>query len=222
MTTDLMNLIQDLPVPDGPFEIDPSFWTPTQLTIFDDAPPSDLHEWLADGDQIIFMAEASPWWVGAWAEAGYKAFGPDVYNQWVDGRPDKAVIEQRRWVHNAISRKWRRRELSWSHHRAVAGIGNGNTVKSCLKWAVDNGAHGKPASVAMLTRHVQSITPKNVDPELPLQAPPKSHHTWTLSFTLGAAANEEGDAIHERLQQAARAFETEFAVEFTKFSPTKS
>lgn len=91
--------------------------SPTGITIAPDIPFA-LYEEL--GEYLHTTMDACQWALGGWAAHGESLFGDD----WTRAvSPDRSRrVEQAAWVHKKVPPKNRHENLTYSHHRAVAGI----------------------------------------------------------------------------------------------------
>lgn len=86
----------------------------------------DIHEditfgkWEELGDRLHAFIEVGRWGLGKWAIFGERRFGEEYTRAVTPGRSRR--IEQARWVFLKVPPEIRREALTWSHHRAVAGI----------------------------------------------------------------------------------------------------
>lgn len=103
--------------------------------------PPDLsfEEWAALGRHLHKFARGSAWWLGDWLLYGEHGWG-DKYNQAVEVTgigADTLVAYQ--WTASRIPAPDRRRELSFTHHREVAGVEDLSDRLDLLDRAVDEG-----------------------------------------------------------------------------------
>lgn len=122
-------------------EVTPTAWAPARDLTY--------QEWEAAGRTLQQIGRAWQWWVGDWLTYGEARYG-EKYAQAVDvtGLGYQALADAA-WVAAAVQPSLRNENLSWSHHRAVAGLDE-DEQRDWLAWA-----ERKTASVQRLRREVR-------------------------------------------------------------------
>ena len=107
--------------------------SPTGIAISDDI---SYEDWERLGDQLHVMIDVGQWALGGWSLFGERKFGDD-HTRAIS--PDRSRrVEQARWVWLKIPVEIRRESLSYSHHRAIAGIDDIELQKKLLDMAEAN------------------------------------------------------------------------------------
>lgn len=122
-------------------EVTATSWRPARELTYE--------EWATAGQALQQIGRAWQWWVGDWLTYGEQRYG-EKYAQAVDltGLGYQALADAA-WVAAAVELSVRNENLSWSHHRAVAGLEPGEQTE-WLAWAERN-----RASVRELRREVR-------------------------------------------------------------------
>jgi len=108
--------------------------SPTGITI---APDISFEDYAQLGEHLHAAMDACQWAIGGWAAFGQDMFGDD-YTRAVS--PDRTRrIEQTLWVWRSVPAEIRRDDLTFSHHRSVAGIKDAGVQKRLLDMAAANG-----------------------------------------------------------------------------------
>lgn len=95
-------------------------WQRTPTTVAFD-PNLSFDDWKEFGQQTRVIADSCRWHLGSWAAFGEARFG-EAYDPSIAGGSSPEHIRQCRWVHENVPAEIRQQELTWSHHRAVAGV----------------------------------------------------------------------------------------------------
>lgn len=79
-------------------------------------------QWRSIGDTLLFMATGSQWWIGDWLAYGDRQWGK-TYDQIAEetGRK-KQTLYNYVWVATNVQFSLRRENLSFEHHKIVAGL----------------------------------------------------------------------------------------------------
>jgi hypothetical protein len=110
-----------------------------------------FEDWEAVGEILKGMALASPWLLGDWLVFGEGRYS-DIYAQALDDL-DAQTIKGYVWVAEKVPPANRKATLSWSHHRAVAGL-PADQQSQWLQKAGDNSW-----SVSELKRQIKGEAP---------------------------------------------------------------
>lgn len=93
--------------------------TPTSLLLPEQ---TTYEEWQRLGQQLKVMQGGVLWWLGDWVRFGERKYG-EKYTQEIEITGyDYDTINGARWVADKIEFVRRRTNLSWSHHKEVAGF----------------------------------------------------------------------------------------------------
>ncbi len=92
----------------------PISWTPPDDMSFD--------AWEAALGSLMVAHDSLPWLLGDCLNAGKAAFGEDYSQALPDTRKAQETYRVYKWVAEKVPVVTRVTELSWSHHRAVAGL----------------------------------------------------------------------------------------------------
>jgi hypothetical protein len=103
--------------------------------VFREDTPYDV--WEAVGEKLNTLVDSGRWGIGGWAEFGERRFGEEYANAVAPNRSKR--IDQCRWVWNCVPREIRRETLTFSHHRAIAGIKEIDIQRKLLEMADANG-----------------------------------------------------------------------------------
>ncbi len=98
--------------------------TPATRTPVSWQAPSGMNfaEWEELFNGLWLAQSALPWLLGDCLNAGQAAFGEDYSQAFPESRRAKESLRVYQWVAEKIPVVTRVTELSWSHHRAVAGL----------------------------------------------------------------------------------------------------
>lgn len=177
MSTDL------LPVP-YEVEVTDTSWRPT----------SDLtrEQWEAAGLELQRVARSVNWLLGDWILYGEQRYG-ETYSDAIDlTAMEYDTLKNVVWVARNVLERSRRRDLSWSHHQAVAALPEGEQ-EMWLREAVDEGY-----TVARLRSRLAASRAEDPEPE----AMPKMTHCARITFKLAADSDEHARellAAHQAL-----------------------
>lgn len=110
--------------------------TPTALEFTED--PS-WGEWVDVGRQLQQMGRSWQWWVGDWLAYGEHEWG-EKYAQAVELTGKKeSTLKSAQWVSDRYPEKFRRPNLSWTHHEEASGSDNRHQLLDCASrndWSV--------------------------------------------------------------------------------------
>lgn len=112
--------------------------TPTGLDIH---APLSFDEWIACGSQLVGMKNALQWCIGDWLAYGEgRGDWGETYAQAMDATQiSYDSLRNYTWVSRVFELSTRVDNLSWSHHRAVAGIEEPEKRQQLLRMAADGG-----------------------------------------------------------------------------------
>ena len=108
--------------PDGAVAIGDAFRLTAAGLVVSGTPTFD--EWQACGQTLFGLSNASLWAIGDWIVYGEgRGDWGEMYSQAVDAtQKSYDTVQRAAWVSEAFQLRRRRRNLSWSHHREVAGL----------------------------------------------------------------------------------------------------
>lgn len=200
-----------------PIPLDADIFQDDRLDI--DVSEMSFEEWARLGENLQRMDRCHKWWLGDWWHLGEDKFGNEAWGAFNTDLYDETTISNYQWVSAAIPPKHRRPELSWSHHREVAGLPTITLKKKALKWAVDHpDESGRPASTRALAQYVKTLHPKEETSAPSTER--KLDHTYRISFRLKEPEFEQGDAMLAALEREARRLEAEYGIELLGFETT--
>lgn len=81
----------------------------------------NFEEWLEEGRRLVQINRASQWGIGDWLLYGAHRYGEKYVNAALATGYDEQTLKNMRRVASMFE-KSRRRDLSWSHHEAVAAL----------------------------------------------------------------------------------------------------
>src|SRR5215469_13708437 len=159
--------------------------SPTGITI---APDISFEDYAQLGEHLHAAMDACQWAIGGWAAFGQDMFGDD-YTRAVS--PDRTRrIEQTLWVWRSVPAEIRRDDLTFSHHRSVAGIKDAGVQKRLLDMAAANGWQ-----VATLAAAVKRAKETGGEDLMPWQA--VGPETATRLFGASGRVREPASVSHE-------------------------
>ena len=136
--------------------------SPTGITI---APDISFEDYAQLGEHLHAAMDACQWAIGGWAAFGQDMFGDD-YTRAVS--PDRTRrIEQTLWVWRSVPPEIRRDDLTFSHHRSVAGIKDANLQKRLLDMAAANG--WQVATLAAAVKRAKETDGEDLMPWQPVE-----------------------------------------------------
>jgi hypothetical protein len=153
-----------------------------------------FEEWSAAGETLQRIGRSHAWWIGDWLAHGEAAYG-DTYAQAIDatGLGEQTLMNLAS-VSRRVETASRRRELSWSHHEAVAAL----PPVEQAQWLDEAAADG--LSVKRLRSRLKGVSRDAPDPDAQL-AP-----THIVRLTAKVVA-ESDDHAHELAKQLAGVLE---------------
>lgn len=107
---------------DFPVVFSKLFWLEPNGMISRDKQPADFDDWLEFGEKLWAVRKAVKWALGDWIIYGEVHYG-EKYAQAEDiTKIAYGTLQNYVWVSKRFEMSRRRDNLSWSHHREVAGI----------------------------------------------------------------------------------------------------
>lgn len=155
-------------------------------------PMADLsrEQWEQEGTRLLRMGRAVNFWLGDWVLYGEQHYG-ETYTEAIDLTGyEYQTVANIIWVARSVPELSRRRELSWSHHEAVASL-EAPEQESWLALAEEEGM-----TVARLRSRLQGAKKSDSEPAvLPVMT-----HVGRLSFKLAAGSDEQAREQLEALK----------------------
>lgn len=98
--------------------------TPLTRTPISWSPPADMsfEAWQEAFDSLMVAHDSLPWLIGDCLNAGERVFGEDYAQALPETRKAQEMLRGYMWVASRVPTVARATALSWSHHRAVAGL----------------------------------------------------------------------------------------------------
>jgi len=115
-------------------------------------PSTTFEEWQRDGEYLmnlyIIGRDKMPWFIGDWQNSGDILFGElasQCFDMWCY---TDDYLRKCAWVARRFPPDRRRATLSWAHHLAVAGIGDGLVQEKWLDYAEEKLLGSKSLEIA--------------------------------------------------------------------------
>lgn len=168
-------------------EVTPTSWTPLEPMSFD--------HWQKAGQNLQSIARSVNWLVGDWLAYGERQYG-ETYTQAIEATGlEVQSLMNIASVARRVDPAYRRRELSWSHHEAVASLKPAEQEK----WLDE--AEQEGLTVKRLRARLNGVAKDAPDPDAQLAAT----HMGALRFKFVA---ETDDAAHDRVKKLALLLES--------------
>lgn len=121
--------------------IEPIQWCETSRNSLSLPENMPFDQWVAVGEAIKTVGESCLWWLGDWLLSGVKKFGDKAELAATEGQRlgfSKSVCSGAITVSEHVLKSTRVDSLSWSHHREVASMEEGDQIE-WLFFAVEGG-----------------------------------------------------------------------------------
>ena len=174
----------------------------------------DFDQWSAVGATLFHIGRAHQWWVGDWMVFGDQKYGQEMMQAVELDGYDPDTISQWMWVSETIPEAERRETLSWSHHRAVAGLPRKADRKKVLNRAEKE--HMTVRDVEQLVRSMNAVEVEEAD-----DSKKSKIHTFTLSWTTPESNAKTATKILEDAQAMVEAQLEELGIENARVTASK-
>lgn len=145
-------------------------------------------QWEQAGHELLRWARSIQWLIGDWVLYGEQAYG-ETYTEAIELTGlEYDTLKNIIWVARSVSERSRRRDLSWSHHQAVAALPEAEQ-EMWLREAADEGY-----TVARLRSKLQGSKAEEPEPD----SPPAMTHCGRLTFKLQADSDEQARELMEK------------------------
>lgn len=79
-------------------------------------------QWRSIGETLLFMATGAQWWIGDWLAYGERVYGRTYEEVAAETGRKRATLYNYVWVAKSVDISLRRENLSFEHHKIVAGL----------------------------------------------------------------------------------------------------
>jgi len=181
-------------------------------------PSLGFDEWFRLGENLHRITAGHQWWWGDWKLYGEK-FWPEEHAHALDPHTfEPKTMSNYAYVASKIPRDKRTFDLSWSHYRVAADL-----VDSRQRWAALRKAEKESWTTRDLTKYVRVLQGK-ADPDDDDGGEdhgPKTHRTFTLSFTVHIEDVHQGEIMFNRAVELVTFESEERGVEITKLTKSE-